>query len=40
MVGPYEGSVVDELIADRREEAEEEEERRTQEWLNEFHRGK
>ncbi|WP_066658834.1 MULTISPECIES: AbrB/MazE/SpoVT family DNA-binding domain-containing protein [unclassified Sphingomonas] len=39
MVGPYEGSLVDEFIADKRREAEEED-RRTQEWLAEYHKTK
>lgn len=39
MIGPYEGSIVDELIADRRREAEEED-RRTREWLETHHKTK
>lgn len=39
MIGPYEGSMVDELIADRRREAEEED-RRTREWLETYHKTK
>jgi AbrB family looped-hinge helix DNA binding protein len=36
MVGPYEGSMVDTLVAEREREAAEEE-RRTQEWLDRYH---
>lgn len=39
MIGPYQGSMVDELIADRRREAEEED-RRTREWLETYHKTK
>lgn len=39
MVGPYEGSLVDGLIAEREREAAEEE-RRTQQWLDRYHSAK
>lgn len=36
MIGPYEGSMIDALVAEREREAAEEE-RRTQEWLDRYH---